>query len=328
MRAVIAASPGGPEALEVVERPDPRPAPDELLLAVHAAGVNRADVLQREGRYPPPEGASDVLGLEAAGEVLEVGSQVSGWSPGDRAIALLAGGGYAERAVVPATIALPWPARLDAAEAGCAYEVLATAEDNLIRRGRLARGEVALIHGGTGGVGTAAIQLARRHGARALVTVGSAEKAAAARDLGADAAIVHTEEDFVAATRERTGGRGVDVVLDVVGGAYLERNLRALAADGRLVVIGLQGGARAELDLARLLTRRLSVAASTLRARPREQKEELAAHLRSAVWPGLADGTLRPVVAATYPLAEAARAHEHLERREHVGNVVLTVASR
>lgn len=329
MRAIVARQPGEPDVLQVVQRPDPQPGAGELLLRVRAAGVNRADVLQRQGRYPPPEGATDVLGLEAAGEVVALGEDVSGWQVGDGACALLAGGGYAEQVTVPASVALPWPhgpaGALTPAEAGCAYEVYATAFDNLLWRGRLASGETALVHGGGSGVGTAAIQLATRAGARVLVTVGSAEKGAACRELGADAAINYRDEDFGSRAKELTGGRGVDAVLDIIGGEYLERNVKALAPDGRLVIIGLMGGARGELDLARLLTKRLSVAASTLRARPLEQKAELAQRLRVHVWPGFADGSLAPVVDSVFPLERAAEAHQRMESGAHVGNIVLTV---
>jgi putative PIG3 family NAD(P)H quinone oxidoreductase len=325
MKAIVASQPGGPEVLELVERPDTEPDADELLLRVRAAGVNRADVLQRQGRYPPPEGGGDVLGLETAGEVAAVGAEVTGWSVGDQVCALLPGGGYAELATVPASVALPWPAALGPVEAGCAYEVYATAYDNLLHRGQLDRGETALVHGGASGVGTAAIQLAKRAGARVLVTVGAQEKADTCRRLGADAAIIHREEDFVERARELTDGPGVDVVLDIVGADYLERNLRALAADGRLVIIGLMGGARAEIDLARLLTRRLSVAASTLRARPVEQKAALAERLRTDVWPGFDEGSLQPVVDSVFALEHASDAHRRMEASDHVGNIVLTV---
>lgn len=326
MKAIVVSAPGGPEQLELVEQPDPEPGRDELLLRVHAAGVNRADLLQRKGRYPPPEGASDVLGLEAAGEVVAVGDEVTGWSVGDRACALLGGGGYAELVTVPASVALPWPEGLGPAEASSVYEVYATAYDNMLDRGRLARGETVLVHGGSSGVGTAAIQLAKRAGARVLVTVGTQEKAEACRRLGADTAIVYRQEDFLERAKELTDGRGVDVVLDIVGGDYLERNVKALAPDGRLVIIGLMSGRQAELDLARLLTYRLSVAASTLRARPVEQKAELARRLRAEVWPGFAEGSLRPVVDSVFALEHADEAHRRMESSHHVGNIVLTLA--
>lgn len=327
MKAVVAAEPGGPEVLQVVERPDPEPGRGELLLQVRTAGVNRADVMQRQGRYPPPEGTSDVLGLEAAGQVVAVGSDVAGWRVGDRVCALVAGGAYAELVTVPAEVALPWPEGLGPAEAGCAYEVYATAYDNLIVRGQLTRGETALVHGGSSGVGTAAVQLAVRLGAQAIVTVGSDEKAGACRRLGATAAIRYDQEDFAARGKELTDGRGVDVVLDIVGAPYLEPNIDVLAPDGRLVIIGLMGGTRAEIDLARVLRRRLSVRASTLRARPLAQKAALADRLRRDVWPGFADRSLQPVVDSVYPLEQVAEAHARMESSRHVGNIVLTVSA-
>lgn len=328
MKAIVPREPGGPDTLELVERPDPEPGADELLVRVHAAGVNRADLLQREGRYPPPEGASDVLGLEAAGEVVATGSQVTGWEPGDRVCALLAGGGYAQLVTVPASVALPWPTALEAAQAGCVYEAFATAYDNLLSRAGLTAGETALVHGGSSGVGTAAVQLATRAGARVLVTVGTADKAEACRRLGAAATVRYRDEDFVARAVELTDGRGVDAVLDIIGGDYLARNLKALADDGRLAIIGLMGGARAEIDLARLLTRRLTVTASTLRARPVALKAALAQRLARDVWPGFDDGTLRPVVDSVFPLDEAAAAHRRMESSEHVGNIVLSADMR
>lgn len=326
MKAIVVSEPGGPEKLELVERPDPQPAAHELLLRVHAAGVNRADLLQRKGRYPPPEGATDILGLEAAGEVAAVGDDVVGWSVGDRACALLRGGGYAELVTVPASVALPWPEGLGPAEAGSVYEVYATAYDNLSLRGRLARGETALLHGGSSGVGTAAIQMAKRAGARVFVTVGTEEKAEACRRLGADTTIIYRQEDFLERVVALTEGRGVDVILDIVGGDYLRRNIRALAPDGRLVIIGLMSGRQAELDLARLLTYRLSVAASTLRPRPVEQKAALAQQLRTDVWPGFAEGSLRPVIDSVFALEHADEAHRRMESSEHIGNIVLTLA--
>jgi putative PIG3 family NAD(P)H quinone oxidoreductase len=327
MRAVLAPEPGGPDALVLADLPDPRPGPGELLVRVAAAGVNRADVLQRRGLYPPPPGASEVLGLEAAGEVVDVGP--AGGAPlrhriGDRVCAVLAGGGCAELAVVPDVVALPWPPGLDAVGAGAVPEVFATAFDNLVVRGALRPGEVALVHGGSSGVGTAAIQLARRAGCRVLVTASTPEKLAACADLGADAGIAYRDEDVVARVRELTDGRGVDVILDIVGGPYLDANLRSLAVEGRLVVIGLQGGARAELDLGRVLTRRLRVLGSTLRARSTEEKAALARRVEAEVWPGFADGSLRPVVDSVLSLEEVARAHERMESSAHIGKIVLT----
>jgi NADPH:quinone reductase len=325
MRGVIAPEPGGPEALRLVELPDLRPAPGELLVRVHANSVNRADVMQRRGLYPPPPGATEVLGLEAAGVVEALGDGVEGWQRGDRACAVLAGGGYAQLAVFPASTAMPWPPGLDGVGAAAVPEVFATAFDNLFNRGRLAAGETVLLHGGSSGVGTAGIQLARRQGCRVLVTAGSRPRAEACEALGADAGIDYRTEDFVERVHALTDGRGVDVILDVVGGDYLDRNLRALALEGRLVVIGLMGGGRAELDLARMLPRRLSVIASTLRARGVAEKAALARQLVNEVWPGFADGSLRPVVDRVLPLDDVAEAHRVMEAGEHIGKIVLTV---
>lgn len=325
VKAVTAPHPGGPEALQVVEVPEPVPADDELLVAVHATAVNRGDVMQRRGRYPPPPGVTDVLGLEMAGEVAAVGAAVTGWAPGDLVCAVVGGGGYAELAVVPAAVALPVPEGLTVTEAAAVPEVFATAHDNVAVRGRLAPGETLLVHGGASGVGTAAIQLARRHGCRVLVTAGSAAKLTACAELGADVGINYRESDFGPAVLEATDGRGADVVLDIIGAAYLERNLACLAVEGRLVVIGLMGGARAEVDLARMLSRRLTLAASTLRARSVAEKAAVADRLRREVWPGFADGTLRPVIDRVLPLEQAAEAHRVMEASEHIGKIVLRV---
>lgn len=325
MRAVRAPEPGGPDALVVAEVPDPVPGPGEVLVAVGAAGINRADVLQRRGHYPPPPGAPDILGLEAAGEVVALGPEVEDVAVGDRVCAILPGGGCAELVTLPAQTAMPWPQGLDAVGAAAVPEVFTTAYDNLVNRGSLGRGETVLLHGGSSGVGTAAIQLARRMGCRVLVTAGSDEKLAACADLGADAGINYRDEDFPERVRDLTDGRGVDVVLDIIGGDYLEGNLRCLATEGRLVIIGLMGGARADIDLGRLLTRRLTVTASTLRARPVEAKAALARQLVAEVWPGFADGSLRPVVDTVLPLEEVADAHRRMESSEHVGKIVLTM---
>lgn len=325
MRAIVAARPGGPEVLEVVEVPDPAPGTDELLVRVHAAGVNRADVMQRQGAYPPPPGASEVLGLEVAGEVVAAGAESAGWRPGDRVCALVAGGGYAELAAVPALAALPVPDGLSLVEAAALPEAFMTAWDNVMVRGRLAPRETLLVHGGSSGVGTAAIQLAKRHGCHVIVTASTPAKLKACAELGADAGFSYREEDFVAGVERTTSGGGADVVLDIVGAPYLDRNLRCLALEGRLVVIGLMGGARAELDLSRLLRRRLTLTASTLRARTPGEKARLAADVREHVWPGFSDGTLRPVVDRALPLEDAAEAHRVMEASEHVGKLVLTV---
>jgi putative PIG3 family NAD(P)H quinone oxidoreductase len=330
MQAVLAPEPGGPDALVLAEVDDPSPAPGELLVRVHAAGVNRADVLQRKGHYPPPPGAPDVLGLEAAGEVVALGDEPDGgfrFAVRDRVCMILAGGGCGELVTVPDGVAMPWPGGLDAVGAGAVPEVFTTAFDNLLLRGRLTEGETVLLHGGSSGIGTAGIQLARRAGCRVLVTASSDEKLAACAALGADAGIDYEREDVVARVRELTDGRGVDVILDIVGGPYLDPNLRCLAVEGRLVVIGLMGGAKAELDLGRLLTRRLTVTASTLRARSAEEKAALARRMEAEVWPGFADGTLRPVIDTVLPMAQVAEAHALMESSAHIGKIVLTTGA-
>lgn len=323
MRAVIASEPGGPEVLRVVERPDPRPGPGQVLIAVEATAVNRADTLQRRGMYAPPQGVTDVLGLEAAGTVAALGEGVRDRSVGDRVMVVLAGGGYAELAVADARTLLPVADGLDLTAAAAIPEVFTTVFDNVFLRGRLAAGETLLVHGGSSGIGTAAIQLAKRAGARVFVTASSPAKLAAAGALGADLGIDYLEEDFSERVVAETGGRGVDVILDVVGGPYLDRHLTALAIEGRLVIIGLQGGAKAELDLARMLTRRLTVAASSLRSRSVDDKAALAARVREEVLPGFADGTLRPVLDRVLTLDQAAEAHRVMESGEHVGKIVL-----
>lgn len=325
MQAVTVAEPGGPEVLRLAEVADPRPGPEGLLVRVEATAVNRADLLQRRGLYPPPEGASEILGLELAGDVVELGTEVAAWAVGDRVCAVVAGGGYAELAVVPAATALPWPAGLDAVHAAAVPEVFTTAYDNLLVRGRLAAGETTLIHGGSGGVGTAAIQLAAWHGARVLATAGSPEKLDACRDLGAHTAIDYRRDDVHAKVLEATGGRGVDVILDIVGGETLATNLGLLATEGRLVVIGLLGGSTAEVNLRRMLTRRLTLTASTLRGRGLDEKAALAEEMRREVWPGFSERRLRSVVDRVLPLARAADAHAAMEAGEHVGKIVLAV---
>jgi putative PIG3 family NAD(P)H quinone oxidoreductase len=325
MKAIVVETPGDPEVMHLAEVPDPTPGPGEVLVRARATAVNRADTLQRRGFYPPPPGVSEIIGMEVAGEVAALGEGVEGWRPGDRVMALLAGGGYAELVAVPAAQLMPIPAGLSWAEAAAIPEVFLTAHDNLFTRGRLVEGESVLIHGGAGGVGTAAIQLAQRAGARVLVTAGSAHKLERCRELGADAGINHREEDFPARVRELTGGRGADLILDVMGASYLARNLDALAPGGRLVVIGLQGGATAEIDLNQMLRRRLSVIATTLRGRPLEQKAEIVRRFVEEALPGFDDGALRPVVDRVLPLAEAAAAHRAMEAGENVGKIVLAV---
>ncbi len=323
MRAITISRPGGPDVLTPAELPDPVPGAGEVLVAVAAAGVNRADVLQRLGHYPPPPGAPDTPGLEVSGTVTAVGPEVAGWRVGDRVAALVDGGGYAEAALVPAAQLLPVPDGLDLVDAAALPEAACTAWSNLVTVGGLHEGATALVHGGSGGVGSIATQLGAALGARVLTTAGGPDRVARCRELGADVAIDHRTEDFVAAAREATRGRGVDVILDVVGAAYLERNLAALAPDGRLVVIGLQRGRRTELDLGLLLSRRASVHGTTLRARPAAQKAAIVADVREHVWPLVAAGVVRPVVHARLPLAEAPRAHELLESGAVFGKVLL-----
>lgn len=334
MRCIEIPTPGGPEALTPADRPDPVPGAGELLIAVAAAGVNRPDVLQRRGAYPPPPGASDIPGLEVAGTIAAVGGGVEGWRVGDRVCALVSGGGYATLCVAPAPQCLPVPRRvhkdppyMDFVEAAAIPETFFTVWTNVFERGRLVEGETALFHGGTSGIGTTAIQLAAARGARAFATAGSDEKCRACEALGAERGINYRTEDFVAVVKEATGGRGVDLVLDIIGATYFERNLAALAVDGRLVQIGLMGGGSPPpIDLNAVLRRRLTITGSTLRPRPVDEKGRIAAALRREVWPLLESGRVKPVVYRTFPLDRAADAHRLMESSEHVGKIVLTTA--
>ncbi len=323
MKAVEIAGPGGPEVLSLCERPLPRPSRGEVLVAVEAAGVNRPDILQRLGKYPAPAGASDLPGLEVAGRVVETGEGVTTWREGDLVCALLPGGGYAEFAVAHAGLCLPVPRGLSPVEAGALPECVFTVWTNVFERGRLAAGEVLLVHGGTSGIGTTAIQMAVAAGARVVATAGTPAKCAACVELGAERAVNHREEDFVEAVRDLTAGRGADVVLDMVGGDYTPRNLEALAVEGRLVQIAFLRGMRAEIDLSRLMRQRLTITGSTLRARPAAEKAAIAAAVRAHVWPQLEGGAWRPRVHATFPLAQAADAHRLMESGTHVGKLVL-----
>jgi len=323
MRAVTISSPGGTDVLSWTHVPDVHLGPGELLVDVVAAGVNRADILQREGRYPPPEGAPDWPGLEVSGRVAAVGPGVSGWTVGDPVCALLSGGGYAERAVVPAALALPVPDGVSLRDAAALPEAAATAWSNLVDAGRLRPGETVLVQGGSGGVGSIAVQLAAALGARVIATARDAERCALVRDLGADVAIAYADDEVPATVLEETGGRGVDVVLDILGAGALEANLQCLATGGRLVVIGLQRGRRAEIDLGVLLSRRLSVAGTTLRSRPLAERAAIIADLREHVWPLVASGLVRPVVHAEVPLDRAGEAHALLESGEVFGKVLL-----
>lgn len=325
MFAVTTTAAGGPEVLTWSEVPDPVPGPGEVLIEVAASAVNRADLLQRQGFYPPPPGASDVLGLECSGTVVSTGAAVDGWSVGDEVCALLAGGGYAEQVAVPAGQCMPVPAGVDLVSAAGLPEVGCTVWSNLVQVGRLTAGESVLVHGGASGIGTMAIQVARALGAGTVAcTVGRDDKANACRELGADVVVNYRESDFVAEVR-RALPRGVDVVLDIIGAAYLDRNVEVLAADGRLVVIGLQGGTRAELDLNALLRKRASVHATSLRGRPPEQKAAVCAAVVAMLWPLVEAGRVRPVVGATYPMDQVAEAHRLVAGSGHVGKVLLTV---
>ncbi len=323
MRAIVVAAPGGPEQLHIEDRPDPVAREGEVVVRVAGAGINRADLLQRRGFYPPPPGASDILGLEASGVVASVGSGVSAPSVGDRVMLLVEGGTYAELVAVRAAQAVLVPDNIDLIDAGGIPEVFITAHDALLTRGRLQDRETVLIHGGGGGVGTAAIQLARQHGCRILVTAGSPGKIARCIALGADAGINYRTEDFVARTRELTDGRGADLVLDIMGASYLGRNMDAVATDGRIVVIGMQGGNETEIDLGVMMRRRISLISTTLRARPAAQKAVIVAAFAAEVVPALADGRLRPVIDRVLPLEAAGEAHRLMESGEVVGKIVL-----
>jgi putative PIG3 family NAD(P)H quinone oxidoreductase len=326
VRAVTIPRPGGPEALVLADVPDPVPGPGEVLVDVAATAVNRADLLQRRGFYDPPPGASPYPGLECSGRIAALGDGVAGWQVGAEVCALLAGGGYAERVAVPAGQLLPVPAGLSLLEAAALPEVACTVWSNVFQLAALQPGEVLLVHGGTSGIGTLALQLASRHGARVLCTVGSPAKARRAVELGAEQAVLYREQDFVEVVREATDGRGADVVLDNMGGAYLQRNVQVLATGGRLVVIGLQGGVKAELDLGRLLAKRASVHATSLRARPAGEKAAIVEAVLAGVWPAVELGEVRPVVDRVLPLDQVAEAHRVLEESGHVGKVVLQVA--
>jgi NADPH2:quinone reductase len=325
MRYVAATATGGPEVLAADTTAVPRPAADEVLVRVHAAGVNRPDVMQRKGLYPPPPGASPILGLEVAGEVVEVGADVRGLSTGERVCALTNGGGYAEYCTVPSAQCLPWPRGFDAVHAAALPETFFTVWANLFVHGRLARGESVLVHGGTSGIGTVAIQLARAFEARAYATAGSDAKCEACVALGAEAAINYRTADFAARIAELTGGRGVDVILDIVGAPYFERNLASLAMDGRLVEVATQQGAVAErLDLLLVMRRRLTITGSTMRPRTTAEKGAIAEALHREVWPLLEAGRVAPVIHAVYPFEQAAEAHRVLESSAHVGKLVLS----
>jgi putative PIG3 family NAD(P)H quinone oxidoreductase len=325
MRAIVITEPGGPEVLQLREVPDAVAGPGEVLVRVRATAVNRADLLQRTGNYSPPPGASPYPGLECSGTIEALGEGVTGWTVGDEVCALLAGGGYAELVAVPVGQLLPVPAGLTLLEAAALPEVVCTVWSNVFLTAALQPGETLLVHGGSSGIGTMAIQLASAVGATVAVTAGSAEKLERCRALGASVLVNYKENDFVEAVRTATGGRGADVILDNMGASYLARNVEVLAVNGRLVVIGLQGGARAELDIGALLRKRAAVIATSLRARPLGEKAAIVAAVREHVWPLLESGEVRPVVHATMPLSDIAEAHEVLSRSQHVGKVLIEV---
>ena len=324
MICVEISSPGPPEVLRPIDRPDPSPAAGEVLIRVAAAGVNRPDVMQRQGHYPPPPGASDIPGLEVAGTIESVGEGAGNWRVGDAVCALVAGGGYATKCVAPAVQCLPVPASLDFVSAAAIPETFFTVWTNVFERAGLKAGESALVHGGASGIGSTAIQLAAARGARVFATAGSTEKCRACEGLGAERAINYRSEDFVDVVRELTDGRGVDVVLDIVGGSYVNRDLAALAMDGRVAVIGfMEGEPTATVDLRRILGRRLTITGSALRPRSVKEKGDIADALRREVWPLLERGVVKPIVYRTFPLREAAAAHRLMESGEHIGKIVL-----
>ncbi len=329
MRAVTISEPGSPDVLGWSEVPDPVCGPGEVVVDVAATAVNRADLMQRQGFYPPPKGASEILGLECSGVVSEVGEGVVGWSVGDEVCALLSGGGYAERVAVPAGQLLPRPSGVELATAAALPEVVCTVWSNVFMLAGLARGDGFLVHGGSSGIGTMAIQLAARAGARVFTTAGTQAKLDVCRELGADVTINYRDEDFVERIREETDGRGVDVVLDNMGAKYLDRNVDALAVGGRLVIIGMQGGAKAELNIGKLLSKRAAVHATALRSRPATGhggKAEIIEAVRRDVWPDVERGTIRPIVDRRLPMSRAAEAHRVVEASEHVGKVLLLPA--
>lgn len=324
MHAVVITTPGGPEVLAWQEVPDPVCGPAEVVIEVAASAVNRADIVQRQGHYPPPAGAPAWPGLECSGTIREVGPKVTEWRVGDEVCALLSGGGYAERVAVPATQVLPVPAGIDLVTAAALPEVLCTVWSSLVMDAALQAGEVLLVQGGASGIGTAAIQVGVALGATVAVTAGSAAKLARCAELGASITVNYRDEDFVEVVRAATGGKGADVVLDIIGAKYLARNVDVLATEGRLVVIGLQGGRRAELDLGALMAKRASISAATLRARPATQKAMIVAAVREHAWPLVESSVVVPVVDRTLPMQEAGQAHRVVEASEHIGKIVLT----
>jgi NADPH:quinone reductase len=325
MIAIVAKGAGGPEVLVPAERPVPTLAPGEVLIEVEAAGLNRPDVFQRQGHYPPPKGAPDILGMEVAGKIAALGPGAARFKVGDSVCALIGGGGYAEFAVAPETATLPVPQGLSMVEAAALPETVFTVWHNVFERAALKPGEWLLVHGGASGIGTTAIPIATALGAKVMATVGSAEKAHVCRELGAVRAINYHEEDFVEAVRETTGGNGVDVILDMVGGDYIERDLKAAALEGRIVQIAFLKGSKVELDLMRLMLRRLTLTGSTLRVQSAEAKARVAKAIEERIWPLIAEGKFRPVIDSTFPLEDAAAAHRRIDDPSHIGKIVLVV---
>jgi putative PIG3 family NAD(P)H quinone oxidoreductase len=324
MHAVVITRPGKPDVLRWTEVPDIQPGPGEVLIEVAAAGVNHADLLQRQGFYDPPPGASPYPGLECSGTVAQVGSGVTGWKAGDEACALLSGGGYASHVVVPEGQLLPVPATVSLTDAAALPEITCTVHSNVFQLARLSKGETFLVHGGSSGIGSMAIQLAKNAGATVAVTAGTPEKLDWCRRLGADILINYRNEDFVTALRDATNGHGADVILDIMGASYLAKNVNALASDGRLAIIGMQGGQKAELNLGTLMAKRGSVLSTSLRARPKEQKAAIVAAVREHVWPLLENGTVRPLIDQRLPMTEAAEAHRIMKASTHTGKILLT----
>ena len=325
MRVVEVPEPGGADALTLGERPVPAPGPGEVLIKVAAAGLNRADVMQRNGHYPPPPGASDLLGLEVSGTVADTASDVSGICIGDEVCALLAGGGYAEYCTAPASSCLPIPDNMGLIEAAAVPETFFTVWTNLFMRGKLRSGEKCLVHGGSSGIGTTAIQLGKAFGAQVCVTAGTEEKCRACIDIGADHAINYRTTDFVESVHEWTDGKGVNLILDIISGDYVAKNIKCLAVEGRLVIIATQGGLKAQINVLPIMTRRLTITGSTLRPRTVEQKAQIADELRAKAWPLLNEGKIKPVIDSVFPLNDVQKAHERLESGSHFGKILLTM---
>ncbi len=323
MRAVVITHPGGPEVLRLEEVPDPLPGPGEVLVEVAAAGLNRADVLQRQGHYPPPPGTPPYPGMECSGRIIELGPEVTGWQVGDEVCALLGGGAYAEKVAVPQGQLLPVPERVSLVDAAALPEATCTIEGTVYQMAHLAPGEAYLVHGGAGGIGTFAIQIAKAEGCTVACTAGSPEKLARCRELGADLAISYRDDDFPAAVQDFTGGRGADVILDIMGASYLARNLAALATWGRLAIIAVRGGSRGEVDLGLMMQKRATIVAATLRSRTEAEKAAVVAATREHIWPLLSGGKVVPVIYARLPMAEAAKAHELIDDGSHIGKILL-----